>query len=193
MKYPTYVRVDGEKFKINTNYKVALECDKVCRDVGISDYERTLTVIYLLFGEKGLNAKKHYKKLIELAIRFLKCDENDNQDDSFDTPNMDFEQDFWLIVVSFESDYRINLLKRDYMHWWDFYYHLNGLTENCLLNRVRELRDYDLNKVKDPKEKKKLEKAKKRFSLKEEEVPLTDEQRKSVDNFYRLTGIERKE
>ena len=188
---PKYVKIENIKYKINTNYTVALECDKVSHDESISDYERGLAIIYLLFGNKGLNAKRHYEKLLELGIKYLKCGEEDF--DEIEKPNMDFEQDRWLIEISFESDYNIILKNKKYMHWWDFYRHLNGLAENCLLNRVRELRDCDLSKIKDAKEKKKLEKAKNRFALKEKEITLTDRQKENVENFYKLTGLKRKE
>ena len=190
-KYPQFVQVDNIKYKINTNYLTALECEKVAMDTNISDYERGLSIIYLLFGEKGLNARSHYKRLIKLAVKYLQCGESEPEND--EKPDMDFEQDMWLIELSFESDFNIKLSKKKYMHWWGFYRHLNGLSENCVLNRVRELRTYDISKIKDQKEKRKLEKAKKRYALKEREVKLTDKQKENVENFYRLTGIKRKE
>ena len=38
-----------------------------------------------------------------------------------------------------------------------------------------------------------MEKAKKRFALKTKEAPITEEQQRSVDNLYKLTGLKRKE
>lgn len=191
MNNPEYAKLKGKKYKINTDYRVALECNRIAMDSSIGDYERSLAIIYLLFGDEGLNNKDDYNELLELSIKFLKCNEEIDESPN-ETPDMDFEQDLGLIKASFKSDYGITL-DDEYMHWWDFYMYLKGLTENCVLNRVRELRDYDLSTIKDQKEKKKMEKAKKRFALKTKVAPITEEQQRSVDNFYKLTGLKRKE
>ena len=191
MNNPEYVRIGNKKYKINTDFRVALECNRIASDDTIGDYERTLAIIYLLFGDEGLNDKENYEKLLELAIKYLKCGEEVDTSTSDDT-NMDFVQDFKYIEASFKSDYGITL-SQEKMHYWDFYMYLNGLTDKCVLNRVREIRDYDLSQIKDLKERKKIENAKKMVALKQKEIPITEKQQKSVDNFFKLTGIKRKE
>ncbi len=52
MNNPQYVKVDNELYKINTDFRVALECNKIALDKKINDYERALAIIYKLFGEK---------------------------------------------------------------------------------------------------------------------------------------------
>ena len=60
----------------------------------------------------------------------------------------------------------------------------------CILNRVRNIRNLDLNKIKDAKEKEKMRKAKEQVALKkqETEIKLTEKQQKSVDEFYKALG-----
>ena len=190
MNNPEYVKIKDKKYKINTDYKIALRCDEIAQDTSISDYERSLAIIYLLYGDEGLNDKENYEKLLELAVKYLSCGQDIEQSEN-EEQDMDFKQDISLIKASFKSDYGI-VLDEEKMHWWDFYSYLNGLTEKCILNRVRELRTYDTSKIKDVKEKQKIEKAKSKFALKKEKINLTEEQQKSVDTFYILTGIERK-
>lgn len=48
-KYPKFAEIKGKRYKINTDYRVALECDKVSNNTKISKEERGLAVIYLLF------------------------------------------------------------------------------------------------------------------------------------------------
>lgn len=187
---PEFVRVDNKKYKINTDYRVALKCDEIARDKSISDYERSLAIIYLLYGDEGLEDKENYEQLINLAIKYLSCGQE--IEDTNEKPDMDFEQDMSLIKASFKSDYGI-ILNDEKMHWWDFYMYLNGLTEKCILNRVRELRTYDTSKIKDTKERNKIEKSKRRFALRETPEKITEEQQKNVDIFYQLTGLNRKE
>ena len=52
MNNPQYVKVDNELYKINTDFRVALECNQIALDTKINDYERALAIIYKLFGEK---------------------------------------------------------------------------------------------------------------------------------------------
>lgn len=191
MKNPEYIMVDGKKIKINTSYKVALRCNEISKDTHIGKVEKTMAIIYLLFGDEALEDEKNYETYIRLAFDYLKCGEDERNFDNDGERDMDFSQDYGLIKASFKSDYGIDIEKED-LHWWDFYMYLNGLTENCVLNRVRELRTYDINKIKDEKEREKLIRSKKRFALKEEEVELTEKQKQSVEKFYKLTGIKRK-
>jgi hypothetical protein len=196
--YPEYVKVEGKKYKINTNFRIAIECQDIATDITIGDYERALAIIYKLFGEEGINTPQHYEKLLELAIKYLSCNKKvDNK--SNEEPDMDFTQDMDYIEASFMSDYNIDLTNTE-MHWWKFYNLINGLSNSemgncCVLNRVRNLRTYDTKDIKDPKELEKIKKAKQQVALKKQVVKkdLTTEQQKNIDNFYKMTGIIRKE
>lgn len=198
MNYPEYVKIEDKKYKINTNFRVAIECQDIATDESIGDYERALAIIYKLFGEDGINTPQHYEKLLELAVKYLSCGkEIDNKTN--EEPDMDFTQDMDYIEASFMSDYNIDLTNTE-MHWWKFYNLINGLSNSemgncCVLNRVRNLRTYDTKDIKDPKELEKIKKAKQQVALKKRVVKksLTTEQQKNIDNFYKMTGITRKE
>jgi len=187
---PEYAKVGDKKYKINTDFRVALKCQEIAMDSSISDYERPLAIIYLLYGDEGLNNKQDYADLIRIALDYLKCGEEVDESDN-EKPDMDFKQDFRLIEASFRSDYGITL-SNEKMHWWDFYMYLNGLTDKCVLNKVRELRNYDTSTIKDQKEKNKIKKAQKRFALVKNDT-LTKKEEESVKKFYELTGLKRKE
>lgn len=195
MNNPEYVKINDRKFKINTDYRIALKCDEVARNETIGDYERSLAIIYLLFGDDGLDAKEYYEKLLDLSIKYLSCG-RELSDDNDEEPDMDFNQDMNLIKASFRSDYGINL-DNEQMHWWEFNNLINGLSNSemgncCILNRIRNLRTYDISKIEDKKERKKIEDAQKFWALKKSKPILTEKQQQSIDTFYQLTGIERK-
>jgi hypothetical protein len=190
---PEYVEIDGIKFKINTDFRIALECERIAQNDSVGDYERSLAVIYKLFGEEGLNGIGKHEKLLEMAIKYLRCGkEADNKNN--DEPDIDYEQDRGYIKASFFSDYKIpDVFSIEHLHWWDFCDYLNGLTEDSVLNRIRYVRNYDLSEIKDPKERKKWMEQKESVALKKKGKPLTDKQKESMDKFYKLTGIKRKE
>lgn len=190
MNNPEYVKINDKKYKINTDFRVALKCDSIAKDETISDSERSLAIIYLLYGDEGLNDKENWQKLLELAVKYLLCGEEKQEEK--EEPSMDFEQDFNYIKASFMTDYKIDLNNAQ-IHWWDFYTYLNGLTDKCVLNRIREIREYDVSDIKDHKTKEKIMKQKEQFALKIKYAKPTQKQKESADKFYKLTGIKRKE
>lgn len=198
MNYPEFAEVDGKKYKINTDFRIAIQCQEIALDEEISDYERALAIIYKLFGDEGLNTPEHYEKLLELAIKFISCGK-EIKSKQIEEPDMDFSQDMDFIEASFMSDYNIDISTIE-MHWWKFYNLINGLSNSelgncCVLNRVRNLRSYDTKDIKDPKELEKINKAKQQVALKRKVThkKLTSKQQENIDNFYKMTGIERKE
>lgn len=52
MSNPKYIKIDNELYEINTDFRVAIECNSIAEDENIGEYERALAVIYKLFGEK---------------------------------------------------------------------------------------------------------------------------------------------
>ena len=54
MNNPQFVKVDDKLYKINTDFRVALECNKIAEDTSIGNLERALAIIYKLFGEERI-------------------------------------------------------------------------------------------------------------------------------------------
>lgn len=191
MNKPEYIKVGNKQYKINTDFRVAIECDRIARDTSIGDLERGLGILYMLFGEAVFENLEDLDKLQELAMKYLnlgKPKEDDNE-----KPDMDFIQDMDYIEASFMSDYNIDLTNTE-MHWWTFYNLISGLSNSelgdcCILNRIRNLRNTDASKIKDNKEREKIVKAQERFALKRNEKPLTEAQKKSQEEILKAVGM----
>ena len=179
---PEYAKVGEKLYKIDTDFKVALECQKVAQQ-DVRDEERALAIIYLLFGDEGLNNPQDYKELLKKALYFLSCGKEVQQDNS--EPDMDFEQDKSYIKASFYTDYGIPNIYETKMHWWEFVDLMNGLKEDCVLNRIREIRTYDTSHIKDTKTLELIYKQKEAVALKKKQPKLTKEQEESVEYFYK--------
>lgn len=174
MAYPRYVKINGVKYPINTSYKTAMQCFDVIDDESICDTERSLAVIYLLFGFIPDN---DLDKFLEMAVKYLGCGEPQENHQARNR-DMDLRQDWKYILASFAADYHIDLNKED-IHFFQFMDLIQGLTEKSVLSRVREIRNYDLNEIKDPKTRAKMAEAKQNLELKgtvnREEQELLDE------------------
>ena len=194
---PEYVKVGDKKYKINTDFRVAIECNNIAQDDSIGNVERAVAIIYKLFGDEGLDNSQDWNKLLELAIKYLTLNKDTSGVDNNTEIDMDFSEDMDYIEASFMSDYRIDLTTEK-MHWWKFYNLLEGLSNSelgncCVLNRVRNLRTFDLSQIKDSKERERLAKAKEMVALKntKKEVELTKEQEESMKKLNEIIGFKK--
>ena len=198
MNNPEYVRIGNKNYKINTDFRVALECNNIAQDENIDINEKSLAIICKLFGDDGLDNPQDWEELMRLGFKFLTLNKNVDDVDQSTEVDMDFEQDRAYIRSSFIQDYNYNPYDKDYLHWWDFYNDLNNLSNNefgncCILNRVRNLRTLDLSKIKDFKERERLSKAKEAVSLKKNkcDVKLTKEQEESMNKLNEIIGFKK--
>lgn len=182
MNYPDRIEVDGVEFVLNTDFRTAIRCFEIIEDDSIDDYERALAVIYLLLGDIPRNT--NLNKIMKILQKYLSCG-NDEKRSKTEKKDMDFIQDEKYIVASFMSDYHIDLSKNEPMHWWHFINLLNGLTGECVLNKVREIRTCDLKDFKG-KSKDKIAKAKRQLALKDK---MTQEDEAALAKFNALFGV----
>lgn len=192
MNYPEYVEIKGKRYKINTNFKVAIECNNIAMDTTIRDYERALAIIYKLYGKEGLNDFDNHEKLLELGQKYLACGKELKRNDG--KPDMDYKQDYGLIWASFMSDYNGLDIDKVNIHWWKFNELISGLSNSelgncCILNKVRNIRNKKLSDIKDPKEKDEYRKLQNEWALEKYKPHATEEQKKSAMAFFEALGI----
>lgn len=198
MNNPEYVIIDNEEYKINTDFRVALECNKIAEDETIGDFERALAIIYTLFGDKGIEHTEHYEKLLKYAKKYLLCGEQEiSKPKKEDKNDLDFSKCIGLIKSSFRFDYQYDPYKEKYLHWYDFNNDLMNLSTSefgtcCVLNRIASILNQDLSQIKNDKE---------RNALKEEQDELrkkycinikkkyTKEQQEIANKIYEAFGL----
>ena len=181
MKYPEYAEIAGVRYKINTDYRVALRCFKVIDDTSISDEERAYAVIYLLFGEVPTS---NMDEFLRIAGDYLRCGEKETTQASAER-DIDFNEDERYIIASFMSDYRIDLPSAD-MHFWQYIQLIQGFTESAVMSKVREIRNYDITELKDPNSRAKMIKAKEAVALPKR---FSVEEQKAIDEFEKLFDV----
>ena len=162
MIYPTKMEVNGKVYDIDTDYRTALACFKAINDNDLKDIERGIVVVALLLG-KDVPLEDTQEALDKCAI-YLRCGREENQDTN--EVDMDYFQDERAIRTSIRQCYHENLNEKNYLHWWEYNEMIEGLTEETLLSKIREIRNYDLSKEKDYKIRTKIQKAKDFYALK---------------------------
>ena len=193
MKCEKKIQIGDTVYTANTSYKTAIKCNEIATDEHIGDFERALAVICTVFGDKALDRPEHHEKLLKWIQNYLSCGKEIKQ--NHEEPDMDYVEDMDYIITSFQSDYGINLDEED-MDWRRFNNLIEGLSNSefgncCVLNHIRNLRNYDVSQIKDKKERNKVIEAKKRVALKKnkKENHLTSEQEKSMANLNKLLGL----
>lgn len=176
MIFPEALVVNGIEYEVNTGYKDALACIACINDPELGEIERAYGVLELLYKEPPPEAEAH--EALRLALKYLRCGDKFKPSDQ--KSDMDFEYDMHYIRSSFRSDYGIDLARSE-MHWWGFCELLQGLTDHCILNRIRDLRNYDLSSIKDAKARSKLAKAQRDVAL---PVKFSQEDQDILDAFY---------
>lgn len=191
--YPKYAEVNGRIYNINTDFRVAIECNRIAEDDGIGELERSAGIICTLFGEKAVDNIDDWNDLLKIALKYLSCGQ-ETKSNSNEKPDMDYIQDAGYIASSFQYDYQYNPYEEKNVHWWKFFNDLNNLSNSefgncCILNRVRNLRNMDLKDIKDTKEREKIIKTKKQVALKKDKKEISKEQREKAMKFYEQLGI----
>lgn len=193
MKCPQKVKIDDTIYNINTDFRVAIECDRIARDETIDDYERPLGIIYTLFGEKALDNEKHYNKLFDYALKYLRCGKEPQ--DNNKEPDMDYIKDMPYIEASFMSDYHIDL-DNTKMDWYKFSTLMDGLSGGdfgncCILSKIRKGRKYDPNKIEDPQERAEFIEWQKSISLNKSnrKKEFSEEEKNNMEEFYKQAGL----
>ena len=199
MNNPQYVKVDNKLYKINTDFRIALECNKIAEDTSIGNLERAMAIIYKLFGEAGLDCENQ-NKLLELGMKYLLLgrEQNSLKNEPRDKYELDFNKCIGLIKASFKFDYKYDPYELEYLHWYDFYNDLESLSTSefgncCILNRIVSILEQEPREIKDKKTREKLVKSQqllKEKYCKKEEKKITKQQEESAKAFYKSLGIE---
>lgn len=178
MKHPTAIEIDGRRYEINTGYEYALACFSCIDDTALTGEERAFGVLGLLYRTQPRDTQR----ALALAIKYLQLGKERRPKHTDDEGrDLDFRKDMHYIRSSFRSDYGINLAEQPGMHWWEFSELLQGLTDTSVLNRVRDIRNYDLTKIKDPQLRAKMQRAQEDVALEDER---SEEDDRRLDDFY---------
>lgn len=184
------IQIDDVIYTANLDFRNIIKCNQIAEDDTIGDYERVLGIIETIFGDEGIDNPQHYQKLFKWAFNRISMGREPTQD----KPDFDLIEDKKYIISSFKYDYNYNPYDLEYLSWEDFYNDLANLSNSefgncCILSRVRNLRNLDVSKIKDEKEKRKIIKAKKQVALKKNNKPkLNEQQRTSVQHFWDALG-----
>ena len=164
-KAPSFVCIDGEKFEINTDFKVYLSLESIIFDNSISVYRRTAKILALCYKKLPSSLDGALEALMEFYAGGADMQKDAGNGKKDNGRVLSFEEDAPYILSSFLSEYGINLLTA-HLHWWEFLALLKGLRPSCRLCEVIKYRTVDLSKIKNKEQRKFYARQKRLYTLK---------------------------
>ena len=160
------------KMRIRTDFRESIKFELLMQDNSISDADKIKLALNLYYYEP--EKIQDVKKAIKDILWFYKCGKEDKNVDNENEENninnkqkqiYSYEFDAEYIYSAFMEQYRIDLNKIKYLHWWKFKALLISLNENILFSKIMGYRAMNINKIKDKDMKKHYKKMKKIYAL----------------------------
>ena len=171
--FPDIIEADGKEYKILTDFREWLGFIDMMADKSLSSEERAYLCGMWITPEPA----RITAGMIDGLIGFLRADalEPDPQEPDDDEaevepdmqkpPVLDFRIDAKYIIADFRRFYAINLLRIDYLHWWEFLSLLRALPDESMTMRRVSLRGTDLNDIPDKRRRAQVAKAQRQIAL----------------------------
>ncbi|MEG0416702.1 MAG: Gp15 family bacteriophage protein [Erysipelothrix sp.] len=169
-EYPNEVIVDEEIFKVHADFKSILCILQYLNDDLFLDEEKVKGSLALFYGETiPRDTNNAYTEMLDF-IHIYRDEKVSNKSNSKKEPRLlDYEIDSGAIYSAFLEKYQIDLTEAT-MHWFKFNTLLENLSdEKPRLLQLMEIRGMEIDEQLDSKDKARLRKLKKEYSLEEKE------------------------
>lgn len=135
---PKSLTVGGAEYEIRSDYRDILEICAAMNDQELSDEDKALVALEIMFPAFDTIPPEHYQEAINKCFWFINCgDEGQNRK----SPKlMDWEQDFQYIVAPVNRVMGAEIRAMEYLHWWSFisaYYEIG----DCLFAQIVRIRE----------------------------------------------------
>jgi len=150
---PTTVNIEGEDYKINSDFRTSILFELLMQDNSITEEDKIIQALELYYPILPTDLNK----AIEGILWFYRCekDEVDNKNKgtgkSTNVYSYDYDDDY--IYSAFLDQYNIDLQDVEYLHWWKFKAMFKGLKEDNEIVKIMGYRAMDVNKIKDKEQK----------------------------------------
>ncbi len=156
------VRIDGKSYRINTDFTVWIEIERLLFDRHINDEKRFAEILVLAYP---LLPPEPYAAIERIMWFYSGGGLKGENPGGQKLPAFDIREDFDYIWAAFLGEFGIDLLK-DNLHWWKFRVLLGALSDQSLFSKIVGYRTVDTSVIKNKEQRKFFERMKKRFALK---------------------------
>ncbi|MEF9892099.1 MAG: Gp15 family bacteriophage protein [Anaerorhabdus sp.] len=165
-EYPTQIVINEVVYEIDTDFKSVLRIIQLLDDNIFSDEEKIVNSVFMFYREKiPKNMNIAYLEMMNF-ISIFNEKKSGNEDK---TRIIDYDIDSGLIYTAFIQCYQIDL-SFNKMHWFKFCCLLENLSDSKpSLMHIMEIRTLEIDENYSSKQKSKLRKLKRKYSLEKQE------------------------
>lgn len=151
---PDTVNIDGEKYKINSDFRYSILFELLMQDKTLSDKEKIVNALSLYYPV----CPENINEAINQMLLFYRCGKDielskGKGKGKSDIQIYNFEYDDEYIYAAFMDQYGIDLQDIEELHWWKFKAMFKSLKEDNEIVKIMQYRSVDLSNIKDKEEK----------------------------------------
>lgn len=164
-----YIVQNRIKIPFNTDFRSCILFELLMQDNLIRDEIKIKEALNLFYPKQELI--KDIKQAVDDILWFYKMDKEEivdkkSQKEERETKQIySYEFDNELIYDAYMDQYKINLQRIPYLHWWEFRAMFDGLKEDNKIVQIMGYRAIDISKIKDKEEKKYYKKLQQQYAL----------------------------
>lgn len=138
-RFPEAVRIDGETYPLNTDFRVGIRIMMAFEDAKLTDFEKQAVMCGLLFQKMPPD----FHRACMAAVKFLDCGEEPSKGDD-ERPHSDrvysFTKDAKYIYSAILQTHGVDLQTVEHLHWWKFCAMFGDLREDSAFQNIVSLR-----------------------------------------------------
>lgn len=178
---PKEVTIEGEDYKINSDFRTSILFELLMQDNSISEEDKIIQALELYYPilPKNLN------EAVEKILWFYRCgkdevtNKNKGTGKSTNVYSYDYDDDY--IYSAFLDQYGVDLQDIEYLHWWKFKAMFKSLKEDNEIVKIMGYRAMDVNKIKDKEQKAHYTKMQELYK-----IPIAKDERNKLDEINNI-------
>jgi len=134
---PTAIEINDVEYDVDANYQTGIKIIMAFEDNELTQYEKCMILVELLYKEVPHNMNEAVKQ----GIKFLNCgDISQGSAEGDGIRKYSFTQDDKYIYRAVDGVLQGRLSKGEFVHWWEFVLAFIELPEECFMSRLIYLR-----------------------------------------------------
>lgn len=176
-RYPRYVEVDGERFRIQTDFRQIIQLYDILAD-DLPSETKAEYVLNLYTERLPSDLIKAMKAIEDFIIGYsdrmdVEEEEPEEEEKEKEAPEkkrkkvLSYQQDAPYIIADFMRFYRMDLMDCKYLHWYKFQLLMTGLPEDSMTKTRIMYRNMNLSTIKNKDERKRIARIQRQIAIKE--------------------------
>lgn len=138
-RLPETAEICNKSYPIETDFRNAVLFELLMQDGSIPPNQKISQGIEIFFGVVDITDKEQLESFIEYMLYFYSRGKTISPGKGEGNKNKkiySFEYDDQYIYSAFLSQYNIDLVDIEYLHWWKFRALFDSLDQNCMFSKI---------------------------------------------------------